>query len=1013
MCKQKSFSTEIFGAQRLIFLARADNDDPYAEQANSEPEGSFTLNRKIEDYPTLEAYRAHLEEAQTRGLIDEAEKTSYLNEYQREANKKKREAEEENTITNLRAKIEKFRREEKQKEINQAVKARLDAEQFESFAELRQFIRSEIEALGIPFKDVPSRHLREFIQFESSVISEVKSILGQSAKYAQILKEIEADQESAEKCYQKFKQLYQEKRDFLEFLNDQGIPNKELRFNVSKILEIAAQVNFDDAQSFYGLVDPIEIMRFSHGLDLVTDFAAYWEQTTGLTNAELQRRLTMQQREIKSYKDTLESLGEELRNPQLVEPELIAIKDLDYQNRRFLEELTEVIEAKKQGRGRGQQQTAAPKEITPTYSRLIESFILSQNAKLQKRKIATNQLVEQQGKLKAIAIDSKERPFEDTKFEPKFKEVESHHHQIGEGPFANFNKALKNFITAKGQITYYSWYDVVETFKLVAKAFEQHGISASEDKRGTLGKKLVFWRPEIQRRVHHIDISEEKHRAEELKKTYELFDRERLISELRDNPNKDRTRAILETLAKRGNLLMSDQELVDIVCPDELEQADWDEAYATSNYDYMRDLFKKRIEEKMHEVGYGQQLIDMQTSGYGTAVDNGKKLVSADQTLSVAAEIGIFDRQTADSTLEGEGKVFGMVETAVGRANVYSGNGRKGIIMKLNVAGKNQEVANEANMGFYGLRLVDARLKGQIHDETINNISKKHESGFNPFACFADLMVMKTGKRNGRQVAQFEEWGWIDTTPGKTPTITELGRTEIVNFFNTRNAVSEAEDGTRTFRHLVFDNVSYRRHSRRHSSIRDALHDNIKVGDKLASYVVKNAALDLFYSASQQHKDRPGETVGEIEELASLLKSGVEDFEDGAQMLAEGDRYYDPNDEVECDKYGNKDPKLKLPPTEYIRSRGRDRLERGRNILTTIMDNIAENTKDTKPVILQVSGQYENRSLADFLRLKLDRFKGDHRLEYARVMRSLQQLLDQGSQGVEAAAEAELPSHPA
>lgn len=957
----------------------------WAEQSSNAggDQGAFELQKDWQKFPNLAAMGTHLEAAQQQGLITEEEKAALLQQAQPEFAERERAEAKRTDLSELRKKIDEAKRKEKPKAIKKEVQQRLERGEFESFAELRQFVRSEIEALGIPFRTQPPQYLREFIQFEAEVLTNLKEILQLNEKYRRIYAEAEQEQQSAAKCWQKFWDLYENKRDFLAFLENQGIP-EELRGTVEKVLKSCQEIpNYRDLTTFAGLVDPFEIIRLQDSLEIVENLEKAWRETTGQTTLELKSGLEKYQEKLESYRAEVEALSTGSANKQLFENELAAIRSNAAEGKRLLAEL------QKGDPKAGKEGLATT--LKSTKRRLIESFLRSQAANLKERRADLKELIRANEIAEAA---SEAEPGHEKGTAQEYREPHGHHHEEGGGFFADFNKMLGKFFTAGDRIRWYSIYDIIETFKLLKNSFDKHQVSISEDKRAPLAKGLVFWRPEIERRIHHIDISEEKSRAEDLKKTYENYDRERLVAELKDDPPKDRTRAILETLAQRGNLLMSDREIIDIICPGDFSEEDWRQAIEDSNFDIMQHFFKTRIEERLHEVGYGQNLIDKQTSGYGSAVENGKKLVAAGQTLSTQSEFGIFTRQTAASTLEGEGKVFGMVETAIGRANVFSGNKSGEVIASININGKAEKVTQEANVGLYGLRLVDALLKGEIHQETLNDISKRNESGFNPFSSFADLAVKKEGQRNGRKVTIFEEWGWISTTG--TPTITELGKTELIKFYNTRNAKIRREDGKEKLVHLAIDSGTYKRHSRRHSSVHNALNSGIKVGDKLASYLVKNSSLDLFYSASRQHKNRPGETVAEIEELASLLKAGVEDFQDGAEMVKDGDRYYDSYDEKECTKEGKKIADGS-PVKGQVISYGYDRLERGKNILTKIMDNLAEETRDTKPVILQVSGQYEGLSLIDFLQKKLAPYKNEYQFEYALIMASLRNLAGKGA----------------
>ena len=266
-------------------------------------------------------------------------------------------------------------------------------------------------------------------------------------------------------------------------------------------------------------------------------------------------------------------------------------------------------------------------------------------------------------------------------------------------------------MTLKGRIRWYSWYDISGTFKLITESWKKHTESVSEDKRGPLAQKTMFWKKEVVRRIHHKDIADERGRSDELKKTYKNFDDKQLLAELKELPAKDRRRAILESLADRGNLRMSNKELIKIVCPGRFDDNDWEAADDSADYTPMRERFKKDIDGWfIHEDNYGKELLEMHNAGFSKAEGNGKSYAGSNESTSTRAEIHNIGNQIQRASKEGEGIVVGILGEMVDRANAFSDNTQFGDV-EIRMDGSKKNITRSADMGLVGLLITDAFMQ--------------------------------------------------------------------------------------------------------------------------------------------------------------------------------------------------------------------------------------------------------------------------------------------------------------
>jgi hypothetical protein len=976
----KNFQLELLESfsimpQRLLF-AEQDNTGEQNENKNQDDNSeNFTLKSDWKEHENFEEYKKHINKAVQFGKLDKNKKESLLKNAEREFQKKEDQEKKQNESQELLERMEQL---QKSREVEKRTEKRLDAGFIEDYRQMREFIRGEIESLGIPFKKESDdkKWFKDFIKFEQQIADRVLSILENTKKHTSIVEEAKRDQEQSQRCWGKLRAIFEDrnKKIFLDFLASRNIPASD-KFKIEKIIEMGNSIpdlsNFD---SFLNVVDHLQLFQLEDALNSITWLYERWRDAPDESITVLKRDLLQYEKKLKKYKETLSTIDtDDLATKRILENEHIRVgrrtKDIE-QYEKLLKENND-----------------------PGTRRLIKTFLNGAEGNLKKHQNDLERLV-----ISSIT-DEPEKAADDYKKEesqePEYKD-NLHNRQYGTGNMANFNKKLVKFFTANQKIVWYSFNDISESFALVKNALSKHMESVSEDKRAPLAEKMASLRTDIQERINHIDISEERQRADDLKKTYKNYDRKRLISELSQPPAKDRRRAILETLAERGNMNMSDPELINIVCPGRFNKKNWDKALDESDFTEMREAFKKYIDAEngfIGEINYGQELIDKQNSGYSSANDSGEKLVGASQTISVSAEYRVFEEQGKVSQTEGEGKVFGMVKTAIARANTYSGNGAK-VKAHLKIDHKDDTAIDaEANMGLYGLKITDLFLKGEVSRELIIDISKKNESGFSSYSAFADTLGYRKGNKNNKKVCMFEQWGWVEEGEWGQGTITALGAKEIINFFNTRNA--KTEDGTVV--HIAIDSDTYRRHSRRHSSVSDAVNQSIKVGDKLTSYLAKNFMIDVFDNATKKKAGGTGAMVGEIDQIASLIKAGVEDFCDGAEMMQDGERYYDTFDGLECNQDGSKkkdkdgnwtDEKHKGEIKKY----GADRMNRGKDILVRIMQNMYNFSEDR--MILQSNTQYHGETLNVFLKKQLDKYQKEHAFAYKQIMSSFGKLND-------------------
>ena len=418
---------------------------------------------------------------------------------------------------------------------------------------------------------------------------------------------------------------------------------------------------------------------------------------------------------------------------------------------------------------------------------------------------------------------------------------------------------------------------------------------------------------------------------------------------------------------------MSDKKLISIICRGKFSEEDWEKADNVADYTRMREAFKEKVDTPhsgfIGEIGYADELFNKQGSGSETALAAGKKLSSSSETVSIDAELGIFDLQrqkTYHGGSEGEAEIVGMIETMVGRGNAFSNNGSFNEV-KIKTEKGEEKVKENSNQGLVGLMIIDAYLRGNMSRDQLGEIGKKHESGFNPYSSTSDVIANHNEDHptiEGKKISYFEKWGWIKETSGGEGCITELGKSEIIKFFNTRNANAKIEQADGKLKdkivHIAIDSGTYKAHSGRHTTINSVRNQSVKVGDKLMSYLVKKSAIGLFDSATKLDEHAGHAILTEMRDITSLIKAGVEDFIDGAEM-AEGsnNRFYEKftgKDLKQNDNGEWVDDNKKVIPKNKRVSYGEERMQRGKKILVKMLHNLWQYREDRE--VTQSHAQY-------------------------------------------------------
>jgi hypothetical protein len=817
----------------------------------------------------------------------------------------------------------------------------LDKNYLGSLQELRDAIRNEIDDLGIK-KEVRQAEIvvKQAEKFKREVEKRIKSILNQTRAHQRIFDEIKEEERLAKKVFVRMTSLFdagdKDKKDFLDALRQKEVPQgatlneKKTGFYIEEIISYRNKFASDPDGTLIG-VNGERLFLLERSLRDIETLYKKWQMANITDKADLQWRLGEYEKSLGRMKFEIESNSKRSpENKQLTEnwESFLSYKKNDIEHLRML----------------------FAKKPSKSDLKLVAAFLDGNEEELKKMRDEFEAALQAEAAAEANAATPTQAAETTTTADNHVKDhSDDHaagHHEVN-NVFTQFGKKFIDTMTLKGRIRWYSWYDISGTFKLITESWKKHTESVSEDKRGPLAQKTMFWKKEVVRRIHHKDIADERGRSDELKKTYKNFDDKQLLAELKELPAKDRRRAILESLADRGNLRMSNKELIKIVCPGRFDDNDWEAADDSADYTPMRERFKKDIDGWfIHEDNYGKELLEMHNAGFSKAEGNGKSYAGSNESTSTRAEIHNIGNQIQRASKEGEGIVVGILGEMVDRANAFSDNTQFGDV-EIRMDGSKKNITRSADMGLVGLLITDAFMQKKLSRELMMKIGKGHEQCFRPFATFQQVVGGKeitdpfdpAGKR---KISHFEYWGWVDAEKG----ITELGATQIINFFNTRNARAKIETptgATQKIIHMATDS-NFKTHSgARVTSIEQARKG---IGDKFTGYVTKASAIDIFDQATQIRRDTGGAT-GEIREIAGMIKAATEDFIDGKMMIDSGqERYFDSFTKEEVNESGHflkeKDPtQPRSPiPQRQIEHMGAMRAERGKEIILRILKNM-------------------------------------------------------------------------
>ncbi len=901
---------------RLIFVDA--NAGGEADQTTENTEVDYRPDVEDWENESYEAYEKHLIEAGRLGKVEAANIPGMLATAKRRFEKWKREKREAASISaeTIKKKIEKARKNRDDKKLEAKTVDAVKEGFLTDVAEIRNFVRREINSfLTIEAKDIANFRddaFEEFLNFETEILNSITALLKDN-KYAAIQQSIERDKQRAKKCYQKLREIFhdEKKRKFLELLSDtKGIPAME-KMQIKSLSALARRMEgrWEKSESLIGIVDGRELSQLEQALDAINMIFEKWEK---IKDKDIKSRDALLS-EFFEYEKKLESFAVDMQEnpPRSIEsaPFIEIWPDHLQRRRNDAKKLKELITADK----------------SKSNLRIAQAFLDGSTKELK-------ELEDERARVGARErIADKDEPKKDDKPTPEklstsapelgMKGATGHEHS---NAINNFGKAFFGFVTAHGRIQWYSFHDISETFKLIGKSWAKHTESYTEDKSGALAKELMFWKQEVKRRVHETDLIAEKGRADERKKRYKNLSYEELVAELCDLPPRDKRRAILETLAERGNLRMSDHRLINKVTNNSITEEQW--IYADSTCDYIEIIrkFKEKIDHYfLDEVGYGQQLIDMQTSGQANKESLGEKLGDHSITGSPAAESAMVAVQIDNAGLEGDNVVTGLIKKGFGRGNKFADNGAMTTMEMRTERSEKEQIRDNASAGLDALKIVDGYLKGLLSGQTIQGLSKKNEGGYTPYAAFQDVLITKDKRDPNdptRAVSSFELWGWI--RDGK---ITNLGRRQIINFFDSRVAFDK--DGK--IIHIANDNISgtYGRHSTKYTSISAFRNLGIPVADKMRTTCIKSNGLEIYDNATQRSQTN-NELIGTQQEVTFLIKAACEEIEDGVTMM----------------HYGQQDPKNKVD----VKKEGSDRLEKGTKALEIMFGNIVKNTEDRK-----------------------------------------------------------------
>ncbi|MFH1375375.1 MAG: hypothetical protein ABIH35_01755, partial [Patescibacteria group bacterium] len=898
-----NYSKNSFKEERLVF---ADSG------GETEQSTSFDPNPEAWKEQSYEAFERAAKAAAKAGRIDKAGLPAILSTAK---DKFKLWAEEEKRKSSdgeILKRIEQARKNKEGEKIAKSALKGFERRYLADVAEIRKFVRAEVrELVGVeaddPEKAMSEKAFEEFINFENEIMNSVQTLL-EEAGYRDVHAAIERDKERAKRSYQVLRELFsnEEKVNFMRLLLKRKSIPAGSRMDIQSLLNFKRKMEgrWDSTDTLIGVVDARELRGLEQALGAVNQLHEHWDATL-----EIKRR-SLLERERQEYAKNLADFNEEMRDDPPKEPNLVSFletwPDLHRQRSADLKQIKELIA-----------------EDSEASLRLAQTFLAGAREELEgfQEEINSIKAAKKKGTVpdadsRVIGVDAAEVQAELQEADIKGTNAptrEAAKHEESGNWLNKTGVKTKKFFTAHGRLTWYSWHDIEETFRLIKEAWTKHVESHTEDKAGQIAHELMFWRQEVQRRVHETDLIKEKGRAEERKKRYKNLEYESLVAELIEHPARDKRRAILETLAERGNLRMNDRRLVEAVTGQLPEEEYWNHAEASCDYAKIIQKFKSKIDHDfVREIGYGQQLMDMQTAGQHNKEALGEKLADHAMAGSPGAECGMVAVQIDNAGLDGDNILTGMLKKGFERGNKFADNTS---FCKIKV-NETETVHENATAGLDALKIVDGYLRGFVTNQTIQGLSKKNEGGYTPYAAFQDVLTSKTEEvpeGSGHRICLFEKWGWIEE--GKR--ITALGKRQIINFFDSRVAF----DASGGIHHIALDSGTYARHSTKYTTIETFRSANIVVGDKMVPNCLKASGVEIYDNSTSRSRGGAGQIVGRQQEITFLFKSAFEEVEDGVTMI----------------KHGQNDDMKEL---------GRKRLEKGTRALEIMFNNIVKNTED-------------------------------------------------------------------
>jgi len=874
------------------------------------------------------------------------------------------------------------------------LKRRIDKVEISTLDELRDATRLEVfELLGYEKEDEDIKEMREFKKFTNDIVFRVKSILDDGNA---IFNEIQREQDLIKKCYEKTKSLFHNEGycGFLGFLASKKIDadGKQLTMpsNILTILKLSkdpafkqsAVANDNNAYEDFSSFADGDPRYFLASIEATEKLYKKWEA------AEVEKQDAIDER-IEECQKNLSTLSSDLQDhpEMLAHISDIAENDKDWgQIRAGLENNLTYIKKLNSGSPSNSDRKLAAAFLNGNESEIadwrdivqagIDAKTEAEIAHAKEVRAAEDAEEDEPGNPEGISA-------------PNFASGEA-----GDGSF-KWHQRMSDVVTANGRITWYSWNDFEKMFETIKQSVEAHVDQASGSKGGLLAMYPTKWMgKDVHTRWSILDNQGDRDRTSKILPNMKNYKYEQLLADIGKRPKVgvDRRRAALEVLAERGNLRMSDPRLLEAIGAfggnHPISKEKWENAQKTGDYSDIRVAFKHCIDgEYIGEPNYGEELLEKQTQGADHKKEFGKKINDYGMAGTPAAEVHSIFHQIDEGNLEGDNTIIGQTERSFERGNIWSGNGEfqtTFINCGREEKDEGKKITANASSGFVALKIIDGYLQGQIDAETINNISKSGESGgYNPFAAFQELVIKRAPGRGDMFVSKIEDWGWV-----KGHEITDLGRTEIIKFFDSRTA----EDIDGNARHVGVDSTTYAEHSGRHNSIGDF---KGKVGDKMLGACLKGAGGPEIYNAATQYNSVNKQLSSENREVAALIRATTEEIQDAIKMKSNA-------------RYTNGIDK------SFIKNVN-DRLDRGYEGLTTMLENMMKHTKDRALTnatwdayqLLETDehGMYKKRNgplltkdrndLRGFLEKQLDVLKAADRSKYNSIMRSVTDLYDQ------------------